>query len=136
MEANAEGERLAGGKAACSSEYFLNLESLKHDFKHFWGDILQNSEEYKVHHLGKLVELFPLPNFSTDLHLLRNGFCGDWGGGGHPPLATPLRMAQYSIANGAICFLIVITGTLYTCKQHYHLKVTHANILLNMCTAF
>ena len=35
-----------------------DLESLKCDFKHFGGEILQNSEDYKVHRRHKFSQTF------------------------------------------------------------------------------
>jgi hypothetical protein len=49
-EAHAEGLRPSRGfRAHAPTGKCWNLESLKCDFKHFWDEILQNSEDYKVH---------------------------------------------------------------------------------------
>jgi hypothetical protein len=58
-EANAEGARPSKGVGGhATSGKFWNLESLKCDFKHFGGEILQNSEDYKVHRRHKFSQTF------------------------------------------------------------------------------
>jgi hypothetical protein len=58
-EANAEGARPSRGvRGHATSGKFWNLESLKCDFKHFGGEILQNSEDYKVHRRHKYSQTF------------------------------------------------------------------------------
>jgi hypothetical protein len=62
---------------------FENFESLKCDYKQFWGDILKNSDDYKLHQTlifgNKWIGKVTLEN------------CGDWGGGrgGRPPRRVP-----------------------------------------------
>jgi hypothetical protein len=87
-EANAEGarpSRVVRGHAPPGK--FWNLESLKCDFKHFGGEILQNSEDYKVHRRHKFSQTFLI--FYSELNKLE---MSPWktGGAGQRHLISPL----------------------------------------------
>jgi hypothetical protein len=68
-EANAEGARPSMGvRGHAPPGKFWNLESLKCDFKHFGGEILQNSEDYKVHRRRNFSQTFLI--FYSELNKL------------------------------------------------------------------
>jgi hypothetical protein len=106
-EANAEGarpSRVVRGHAPPGK--FWNLESLKCDFKHFGGEILQNSEDYKVHRRHKCSQIFLI--FYSELNKLEKS---PWktGGAGQRHLISPLwcwgQTAELGTAAPDIIFL-------------------------------
>jgi hypothetical protein len=87
-EANAEGARPSRGvRGHAPPGKFWNLESLKCDFKHFGGEILQNSKDYKVHRRHKFSQTFLI--FYSELNKLEKS---PWktGGAGQHHLISPL----------------------------------------------
>jgi hypothetical protein len=90
-EANAEGARLSRGvRGHAHPGKFWNLESLKCDFKHLGGEILQNAEVHKVHKVHRRYKFSQTSLiFYSELNKLEKS---PWktGGAGQRHLISPL----------------------------------------------